>query len=59
MDGGDRETGVRKAGQHACFPIERMGALEQGAGRLLAQDIGLAGRDQLVGWIGLATLELL
>ena len=55
----DREAGAAERRDHPIFAVDGMGAGQQLAGRLAAQHVGAGGRDELVGRVGLAALELL
>ena len=55
---GHREVSLVQARDHLELAIHGMGAGQQLARRLAAQDVLLGRRDQLVGRVGLAALEL-
>ena len=56
---GDGEALRKQRGDHLVFAVHRVSRGQQLARRLAAQHIILARRDELVGRIGLPTLELL
>ncbi len=55
---GHRESCRVKGGDHPIFPIHGVRRFQQLPGRFAPQHIGSAGRDQLVGRVRLAALEL-
>ena len=55
---GDRYAGIRKRGDHAVFPVDRMGRGQELARRLAPQHPAPLAGAQEIGRVGLAALEL-